>query len=409
VGNPATINQGVPPTAGSIFKIDLEVDFQAGVESILSPCVNLASAGFTPGNGGCPGGVTLDVAQNFAVLSPVSRELIGRTRNKRFGNGGGPFGASSDIRGNPAPNGEYLTPVTLVRPELLLINLGAVQTPFIFSGEPWNLDRRLAPGGCQGPCEATPQPLDPFPYAGLDPRTQAAVPAATRDRILAFYPFGAGDLLAWPPVDPLPQGILATPQVALSCQLTPVDHAPALTSVAPLTATVAVQYRYDVAAFDLDPGDTLSFSLDVAPAGMTIDPASGVISWTPQVDQSGPAAVTLRVTDSTALSATQDFTVQVAPAVDELTVTRAVFITAQNRWRILGTSSVLGAGNTVTVHIGPDLGGRVLRTVAVDAQGNWTVVRNASSNPNLAPDASGTVSVESSAGGVVLGVPVRIR
>lgn len=408
VGNPATINQGVPPTAGSIFKIDLEVDFQAGVESLLSPCVNLASAGFTPGNGGCPAGVTLDLAQNFAVLSPVSREVIGRTRNKRFGNVGGPFGDSSDIRGNPAPNGEYLTPVALVRPELLLINLGAVQTPFIFAGEPWNLDRHLAPGGCDGPCEASPQPLDPFPYSGLDPRTQAAVPVATRDRILAFYPFGGGDRLAWPPLDPLPQGVLATPQVSLSCQATPTDHAPVFSSVAPVTATVAAAYGYPVQAFDLDPGDSLAFSLDLAPAGMTIDPASGLIAWTPQVDQTGPTAVTVRATDSTGLSATQDFTIEVAPAVDDLAVTRAVFLTAQNRWRILGSSSVVGAGNTVTVHIGPDLGGRVLRTVTVDDAGNWTVVRNAG-NPNLLPDGSGTVSVESSAGAVLLGVPVRIR
>ena len=67
-----------------------------------------------------------------------------------------------------------------------------MNTPSEFSGIPWNLDRRLSPGGCDGACEAGAVTgtnaqfrLDPFPFENIDPRTQAnflagGVPAACR-------------------------------------------------------------------------------------------------------------------------------------------------------------------------------------------------------------------------------------
>src|SRR2546428_13050876 len=89
-----------------------------------------------------------------------------------------------------------------------------------------------------GPCEAPPQPLDPFPFEGLDPRPQAAnvifagagVPAGayndptftasplTNDsnRILSFVDPGIGNfngdktILAWPPANPPAQPIVQT-------------------------------------------------------------------------------------------------------------------------------------------------------------------------------------------------------
>jgi len=64
-----------------------------------------------------------------------------------------------------------------------------------------------------------------------------------------------------------------------------------------------------VTATDPDPGDTLVFSLPRAPAGMTIDPASGSVSWTPVQAQTGPQEITARVTDSSGLSDFGTFTV----------------------------------------------------------------------------------------------------
>src|SRR5205809_7750790 len=76
-------------------------------------------------------------------------------------------------------------------------------------------------------------------------------------------------------------------------------------------------------ATDADlPANTLTFALVSAPVGMSIDPASGTISWTPSEAQ-GPSTnlVSVSVTDNgvPALSATNSFTVTVnAPATTPL-------------------------------------------------------------------------------------------
>src|SRR5204863_620813 len=68
-------------------------------------------------------------------------------------------------------------------------------------------------------------------------------------------------------------------------------------------------------ATDADlPANTLTFALVSSPAGMTINPASGAISWTPSEAQ-GPSTnvVSVSVTDNgvPALSVTNTFTVTV--------------------------------------------------------------------------------------------------
>ncbi|HEV8298910.1 MAG TPA: putative Ig domain-containing protein, partial [Acidimicrobiales bacterium] len=91
------------------------------------------------------------------------------------------------------------------------------------------------------------------------------------------------------------------------------NHAPSITSTAPTTATARSAYTYAVTASDVD-GDTLAFALTVAPAGMSIDAATGAIAWTPTAQQVGSASVTVHVTDGRGGSASQPFSITVAPA-----------------------------------------------------------------------------------------------
>jgi PKD repeat protein len=95
-----------------------------------------------------------------------------------------------------------------------------------------------------------------------------------------------------------------------------VNGPPAITSTPVTEAKVGTPYAYDVEATDPNAGDTLTFSLDASPAGMTIDPATGVIAWTPSAAQTGAHGVTVRVTDDgiPALFAAQSFTVTAAAA-----------------------------------------------------------------------------------------------
>jgi chitodextrinase len=153
-----------------------------------------------------------------------------------------------DILGNVATNGQYLMPWGIGLggveiPDFKEIDINLLDTPFSFSGIPWNLDRRLSPGGCIGPCENTIQPLSPFPFEILDPRAQAGLPTGpvndpnytasllsnASNRVLSYVDGtlgkfnGNATVLPWPPANPPLQPITPTnffvqPTV---CDLTP--------------------------------------------------------------------------------------------------------------------------------------------------------------------------------------------
>ncbi len=92
--------------------------------------------------------------------------------------------------------------------------------------------------------------------------------------------------------------------------LQPVNHAPAIVST-PLAQALSNQlYTYAVVAEDPD-GDTLTYSLDVSPSGMTIDASSGLISWTPTAVQNGEHSIIVRVEDGAGGFDTQNFVLTV--------------------------------------------------------------------------------------------------
>ena len=86
---------------------------------------------------------------------------------------------------------------------------------------------------------------------------------------------------------------------------------PVIRSTPNTSAAVGQPYQYRVRADDPD-ADTLAFALPVAPAGMTIDPATGVVTWVPSESDAGPQNVTIRVQDSGGLFVLQSFAVQVS-------------------------------------------------------------------------------------------------
>lgn len=91
------------------------------------------------------------------------------------------------------------------------------------------------------------------------------------------------------------------------------NRAPTITSTPVTTATAGQAYGYPVTATDPD-SDPLTFFLQSAPAGMSIDSASGAIQWTPQANQAGAHEVAVLVNDGRGGTATQSFTVQVSAA-----------------------------------------------------------------------------------------------
>ncbi len=96
-------------------------------------------------------------------------------------------------------------------------------------------------------------------------------------------------------------------------------------------------------------------------------------------------------------------TVQINPKADVLTTTRVEYRTGTGEWRVEGTAQVV-TGNTITVHIGNTLNGTTLGTASPDALGAWSLRL-----VGPPPDGTRTVSIESSRGGVLLGVPINVR
>ncbi|GAH40970.1 unnamed protein product, partial [marine sediment metagenome] len=90
----------------------------------------------------------------------------------------------------------------------------------------------------------------------------------------------------------------ATDSAAVHVKVKAVNDAPKLTSKPVTKATVGALYSYDVDASDPDVGDTLTYSLTVKPAGMSIDAATGLIEWTPSNAQVGANEVVVKVADN---------------------------------------------------------------------------------------------------------------
>jgi hypothetical protein len=86
----------------------------------------------------------------------------------------------------------------------------------------------------------------------------------------------------------------ATASVYFSQQLNQPDAAPSITSTPPRTAVAKAPSRYQV----LSTGNPQpAYALTAAPAGMTIDANTGLITWTPTPDEAGGQSVTVRASN----------------------------------------------------------------------------------------------------------------
>ena len=93
--------------------------------------------------------------------------------------------------------------------------------------------------------------------------------------------------------------------------VTNINDGPTITSD-PITDAVEDEaFSYDVNATDMDPGDVLEYSLEKAPAGMTIDPATGIITWLPENGDVGDHEIVVNVSDIDGAYDIQTFTITV--------------------------------------------------------------------------------------------------
>jgi RHS repeat-associated protein len=88
------------------------------------------------------------------------------------------------------------------------------------------------------------------------------------------------------------------------------NNAPIITSNPDLEAIANLPYQYQIEAQDAD-GDSLSYRLENAPNGMTIDTDTGLLNWTANDTQIGQIPVTIIVKDSQGAETRQTYNLNV--------------------------------------------------------------------------------------------------
>lgn len=164
----------------------------------------------------------------------------------------------------------------------------------------------------------------------------------------------------------------ASPSLSINIDSTPPTG---FTNTAPDVAQAGQLYTVDINSPD-EGGAGLTYSIDNAPTGMTIN-SSGVVSWTPTVDQAVPQSFTIQLTDEAGNSASQtvDLTVLgVIPAFpDEYSITEDGSLAIDAATGVLandgdGNSGVLTASVVAQASSG---------TVVLSTDGSFTYTPNA--------------------------------
>jgi pectate lyase len=109
--------------------------------------------------------------------------------------------------------------------------------------------------------------------------------------------------------------------------VTPVSNfTPVLSAISDRTLNVGANLLLTNHATDPDAGQTLTYSLPVAPTNATIGAANGLLNWRPlatQADTVNPFSVVVTDNGSPSLSATQSFLVSVNPLIPPVIVSHA--------------------------------------------------------------------------------------
>jgi RHS repeat-associated protein/uncharacterized repeat protein (TIGR01451 family) len=103
--------------------------------------------------------------------------------------------------------------------------------------------------------------------------------------------------------------------LSFNVTVAPANHRPFIVSY-PQNGPVelGLTYRYQVAALDADPGDTLTYTkLSPTPSGVVVNSSTGLVTWDPQATgaSAGTYTFSLQAADAAGLTAVQTFTVEV--------------------------------------------------------------------------------------------------
>ncbi len=92
------------------------------------------------------------------------------------------------------------------------------------------------------------------------------------------------------------------------------NQTPFLGALNTLEASTGLTFTAQIPGSDADlPGQSLTYALDTAPAGITINPTTGLLSWNvPEGAAEGIVSITVRLTDAAGESVTREYLIQVS-------------------------------------------------------------------------------------------------
>ena len=201
-------------------------------------------------------------------------------------------------------------------------NGGTAETSFAITVTESNAAPTLAVIAAQTVLENTPLTVTAS-------ATDADLPADTLTYSLVTGPTGATinpstGVFAWTPGEAdgpgthnvtvrVSDGNGGTAETSFTITVTESNAAPTLAAIAAQTVVENTLLTVMASATDADlPADTLTYSLVTAPAGATINPATGVFTWTPgEADGPGTHNVTVRVSDGNGGTAETSFAITV--------------------------------------------------------------------------------------------------
>tara|TARA_E500000305_G_scaffold36763_3_gene28012 strand:+ start:86 stop:17857 length:17772 start_codon:yes stop_codon:yes gene_type:complete len=151
-----------------------------------------------------------------------------------------------------------------------------------------------------------------------------------------------------------------------------VNTAPQFTTSPSTNLVVGKTYTYDANGVDAD-GDTILFRLVNAPDGMTIDAKTGLVQWTPSIDDLGEHTMTVRLVDTYGAGVDQTVTLTVR------SVNRPPMITSRPPTQLVINDSydytVLANdpdGNTLTYSLGDQTTATGITINSATGEIDWT-------------------------------------
>jgi len=124
-----------------------------------------------------------------------------------------------------------------------------------------------------------------------------------------------------------PAGALALQSFELSVR--DGNHAPVITSAPILTGDAGLPYRYQVVATDVD-GDALTYSSLSSASGLSVDAATGLISWEVPPSAAGQYAVKVLARDASGATAQQKYLLDVTPNKAPVVTSTPVTLATRN-------------------------------------------------------------------------------